>query len=70
VTLETGVTRRMKRESDSVVLASLLEKSKILKSVSLRSTYLMLKLIRDGIDVTKFLKLPFLPFLSKKICWV
>jgi hypothetical protein len=68
VTLETGVTRRMKRESDSVVLASLLEKSKILKSVSLRSRYLMLKFIRDGIDVTKFLKL--VTFLSKKICWV
>jgi hypothetical protein len=39
VTLETGVTRRMKRESDSVVLASFLEKSKILERVSLRSSF-------------------------------
>jgi hypothetical protein len=53
--------------SENNVLAYLLEKSKILKSSSLWSTYSMLKLmlnIRDGIDVTKFLKL--IPFLKKK----
>jgi hypothetical protein len=53
--------------SENVVLTYLLEKSKILKSASLWSTYSMLKLmlnIRDGIDVTKFLKL--VPFLKKK----
>jgi hypothetical protein len=49
-----------------VVLAYLMEKSKTVKSSTLWSTYSMLKLtlnIRDGIGVTKFLKL--VPFLKK-----
>jgi hypothetical protein len=49
----------------------LMEKSKTVKSSTLWSTYSMLKLtlnIRDGIDVTKFLKL--VPFLKKKsVCY-
>jgi hypothetical protein len=53
--------------SENVVLVYLMEKSKTVKSSTLWSTYSMLKLtlnIRDGIDVTKFLKL--VPFLKKK----
>jgi hypothetical protein len=52
--------KNVKTVWENVVLVYLLEKSKILKSSSLRSRYSMLKLqlnIRDGIDVTKFLKL-------------
>jgi hypothetical protein len=52
--------------SENVVLAYLMEKSKTVKSSTLWSTYSMLKLtlnIRDGIGVTKFLKL--VPFLKK-----
>jgi hypothetical protein len=55
-----------KTVSDNVVLAYLMEKSKTVKSSTLWSTYSMLKLtlnIRDGIGVTKFLKL--VPFLKK-----
>jgi hypothetical protein len=57
----------VKTVSEKVVLAYLMEKSKTVKSSTLWSTYSMLKLtlnIRDGIDVTKFLKL--VPFLKKK----
>jgi hypothetical protein len=56
----------VKTVSENVVLAYLMEKSKTVKSSTLWSTYLMLKLtlnIRDGIGVTKFLKL--VPFLKK-----
>jgi hypothetical protein len=56
--------------SENVVLAYLMEKSKTVKSSTLWSTYSMLKLtlnIRDGIGVTKFLKL--VPFL-KKVSWL
>jgi hypothetical protein len=52
--------------SENVVLVYLMEKSKTVKSSTLWSTYSMLKLtlnIRDGIGVTKFLKL--VPFLKK-----
>jgi hypothetical protein len=52
--------------SENVVLIYLMEKSKTVKSSTLWSTYSMLKLtlnIRDGIGVTKFLKL--VPFLKK-----
>jgi hypothetical protein len=58
----------VKTVSENVVLAYLMEKSKTVKSSTLWSTYSMLKLtlnIRDGIGVTKFLKL--VPFLKKKI---
>jgi hypothetical protein len=57
----------VKTVSANVVLAYLMEKSKTVKSSTLWSTYSILKLtlnIRDGIDVTKFLKL--VPFLKKK----
>jgi hypothetical protein len=57
----------VKTVSENVVLVYLMEKSKTVKSSTLWSTYSMLKLtlnIRDGIDVTKFLKL--VPFLKKK----
>jgi hypothetical protein len=57
----------VKTVSENVVLAYLMEKSKTVKSSTLWSTYSMLKLtlnIRDGIGVTKFLKL--VPFLKKK----
>jgi hypothetical protein len=57
----------VKTVSENVVLAYLMEKSKTVKSLTLSSTYSMLKLtlnIRDGTDVTKFLKL--VPFLKKK----
>jgi hypothetical protein len=57
----------VKTVSENVVLVYLMEKSKTVKSSTLWSTYSMLKLtlnIRDGIDVTKFLK--FVPFLKKK----
>jgi hypothetical protein len=50
----------VKTVSENVVLAYLMEKSKTVKSSTLWSTYSMLKLtlnIRDGIGVTKFLKL-------------
>jgi hypothetical protein len=56
----------VKTVSENVVLAYLMEKSKTVKSSTLWSTYSMLKLtlnIRDGIGVTKFLKL--VPFLKK-----
>jgi hypothetical protein len=56
----------VKTVSENVVLAYSMEKSKTVKSSTLWSTYSMLKLtlnIRDGIDVTKFLKL--VPFLKK-----
>jgi hypothetical protein len=56
----------VKTVSENVVLAYLIEKSKTVKSSTLRSTYSMLKLtlnIRDGIRVTKFLKL--VPFMKK-----
>jgi hypothetical protein len=61
----------VKTVSENVVLAYLMEKSKTVKSSTLWSTYSMLKLtlnIRDGIDVTKFLKL--VPFLKKKVSWL
>jgi hypothetical protein len=54
------------KRCNKIVLAYLMEKSKTVKSSTLWSTYSMLKLtlnIRDGIDVTKFLKL--VPFLKK-----
>jgi hypothetical protein len=57
----------VKTVSENVVLAYFMEKSKTVKSSTLLSTYSMLKLtlnIRDGIDVTKYLKL--VPFLKKK----
>jgi hypothetical protein len=63
--------KNVKTVSENVVLAYLLEKLKILKRLSLWSTYSMLKLmlnIGDGIDVTKFLKLVL--FLKKRISWV
>jgi hypothetical protein len=56
----------VKTVSENVVLTYLMEKSKTVKSSTLWSTYSMLKLtlnIRDGIGVTKFLKL--VPFLKK-----
>jgi hypothetical protein len=56
----------VKTVSENVVLAYLMEKSKTVKSSTLWSTYSMLKLTlnnRDGIGVTKFLKL--VPFLKK-----
>jgi hypothetical protein len=56
----------VKTVSENVVLAYLMEKSKTVKSSTLWSTYSMLKLtlnIRDGIGVTKFMKL--VPFLKK-----
>jgi hypothetical protein len=56
----------VKTVSENVVLAYLMEKSKTVKSLTLWSTYSMLKLtlnIRDGTGVTKFLKL--VPFLKK-----
>jgi hypothetical protein len=59
-------TNNVKTVSENVVLAYLMEKSKTVKSSTLWSKYSMLKLtlnIRDGIDVTKFLKL--VPFLKK-----
>jgi hypothetical protein len=58
----------VKTVSENVVLAYLMEKSKTVKSSTLWSTYSMLKLtlnIRDGIGVTKFLKL--VPFLKKSV---
>jgi hypothetical protein len=69
MTLKSGVIKicNVKTVSENVVLAYLMEKSKTVKSSTLWSTYSMLKLtlnIRDGIDVTKFLKL--VPFLKKK----
>jgi hypothetical protein len=54
------------KRCNKIVLAYLMEKSKTVKSSTLWSTYSMLKLtlnIRDGIGVTKFLKL--VPFLKK-----
>jgi hypothetical protein len=63
--------KNVKTVWENVVLVYLLEKSKILKSSSLRSRYSMLKLqlnIRDGIDVTKFLKL--IPLKKKQNSWV
>jgi hypothetical protein len=56
----------VKTVSKNVVLAYLMEKSKTAKSSTLWSTYSILKLtlnLRDGIGVTKFLKL--VPFLKK-----
>jgi hypothetical protein len=56
----------VKTVSENVVLAYLMEKSKTVKSSTLWSTYSMLKLtlnIRDGIGVTKFLKV--VPSLKK-----
>jgi hypothetical protein len=63
--------KNVKTVWENVVLVYLLEKSKILKSSSLRSRYSMLKLqlnIRDGNDVTKFLKL--IPLKKKQNSWV
>jgi hypothetical protein len=56
----------VKKVSENVVLAYLMGKSKTMKSSTLWSTYSMLKHtlnIRDGIGVTKFLKL--VPLLKK-----
>lgn len=53
--------------SENILLAYLMERSKVVKSSSLWSIYSMLKCmlnVRDGIDVRKFAKL--VPFLKKK----
>jgi hypothetical protein len=59
------IPEKSKRQYDKCY-NDLMEKSKTVKSSTLWSTYSMLKLtlnIRDGIGVTKFLKL--VPFLKK-----
>ncbi|KAJ8979429.1 hypothetical protein NQ317_018050 [Molorchus minor] len=60
------VTKNVKTMSENILLAYLMQQSKVVKSSTLWSIYSMLKCllnIREGIDVRKFLKL--VPFLEK-----
>ncbi|KAJ8983445.1 hypothetical protein NQ317_013318 [Molorchus minor] len=59
--------QNVKTMSENILLAYLMQQSKVVKSSTLWSIYSMLKCllnIREGIDVRKFLKL--VPFLERK----